>query len=87
LGRLVNPRIVLAEKSFDRAQTSIPRQTFVKGGSFYCAGNYCLNYWPTARQPQIVDTEMSHSDFRFIVPTAPTAAEEYREKWSWYADP
>jgi formylglycine-generating enzyme required for sulfatase activity len=39
----------------------------VKGGSYLCAPNYCLRYRPAARQPQMIDTGMSHIGFRCIV--------------------
>jgi len=67
-GPAVNPRIVSREKSYDPAQPQfrIPRKV-VKGGSFLCAPNYCLRYRPAARQPQMIDTGMSHIGFRCIV--------------------
>jgi formylglycine-generating enzyme len=75
-GPPVNPRIVSAEKSYDLAQPQfrIPRKV-VKGGSFLCAPNYCLRYRPAARQPQMIDTGMSHIGFRCIVRSAQTPAE------------
>lgn len=67
-GMLINPRIDSAENSYDPAQPQfhIPRKV-VKGGSHLCAPNYCLRYRPSARQPQMVDTGMSHIGFRCIV--------------------
>lgn len=67
-GVVKNPRIDNPEKSFDPAQPNfqIPRKV-VKGGSYLCAPNYCLRYRPAARQPQMVDTGMSHIGFRCIV--------------------
>ena len=67
-GPAVNPRITSAEKSYDPAQPQfrIPRRV-VKGGSHLCAPNYCLRYRPAARQPQMIDTSMSHLGFRCIV--------------------
>jgi formylglycine-generating enzyme required for sulfatase activity len=64
----VNPRIASADKSYDPAQPQfrIPRKV-VKGGSYLCAPNYCLRYRPAARQPQMIDTGMSHIGFRCIV--------------------
>jgi len=47
----------------------IPRRV-VKGGSHLCAPNYCLRYRPAARQPQMIDSSMSHLGFRCIVRTA-----------------
>ncbi|WP_276133775.1 formylglycine-generating enzyme family protein [Polluticoccus soli] len=64
----VNPRVVSPEKSFDECQPDIkiPRRV-IKGGSHLCAPNYCLRYRPAARQPQMIDTGMSHLGFRCIV--------------------
>jgi formylglycine-generating enzyme required for sulfatase activity len=63
-----NPRVTSAEKSFDPGQPGehIPRRV-IKGGSHLCAPNYCLRYRPAARQPQMIDTSMSHLGFRCIV--------------------
>ena len=44
----------------------IPRRV-IKGGSHLCAPNYCRRYRPAARQPQMIDTSMSHLGFRCIV--------------------
>lgn len=44
-------------------QFAIPRRV-VKGGSYLCAGSYCLRYRPAARRPQQIDTGMSHISFR-----------------------
>ena len=56
-----------AEQSYDPNQPNfrIPRKV-VKGGSYLCAPNYCLRYRPAARQPQMIDTGMSHIGFRCI---------------------
>ena len=64
----VNPRVVSAEMSYDPCQPTIkiPRKV-LKGGSHLCAPNYCLRYRPAARQPQMIDTGMSHLGFRCIV--------------------
>jgi formylglycine-generating enzyme required for sulfatase activity len=64
----VNPRVVSPEASYDPCQPAIkiPRKV-VKGGSHLCAPNYCLRYRPAARQPQMIDTGMSHLGFRCIV--------------------
>jgi formylglycine-generating enzyme required for sulfatase activity len=43
----------------------IPRKV-VKGGSFLCAPDYCMRYRPAARQPQMIDSAMSHLGFRCI---------------------
>lgn len=63
-----NPRIESPDGSYDpmQPQFRIPRKV-VKGGSHLCAPNYCLRYRPAARQPQMVDTGMSHIGFRCIV--------------------
>jgi formylglycine-generating enzyme len=70
-GPAVNPRIASNEKSYDPRQPAIriPRRV-VKGGSHLCAPNYCLRYRPAARQPQMVDTGMSHLGFRCIMRAA-----------------
>ena len=67
-GPTSNPRISSPEKSYDanQPQFQIPRKV-VKGGSHLCAPNYCLRYRPAARQPQMVDTSMSHIGFRCII--------------------
>ena len=67
-GVMVNPRIDSEEGSYNPAQPEfrIPRKV-VKGGSHLCAPNYCLRYHPAARQPQMIDTGMSHIGFRCIV--------------------
>ena len=64
----VNPRILSPDQSYDprQPQFKIPRKV-VKGGSHLCAPNYCLRYRPAARQPQMIDTGMSHVGFRCIV--------------------
>jgi formylglycine-generating enzyme required for sulfatase activity len=48
------------------AQFRIPRKV-VKGGSHLCAPSYCFRYRPAARQPQDIDTGMSHLGFRCVV--------------------
>jgi formylglycine-generating enzyme required for sulfatase activity len=67
-GPPANPRIISPEKSYDPAQPQfrIPRKV-VKGGSYLCAPNYCLRYRPAARQPQMIDTGMSHIGFRCMI--------------------
>lgn len=62
-----SPRAATAEQSYDPGQPQfrIPRKV-VKGGSFLCAPNYCLRYRPAARQPQMIDTGMSHIGIRCI---------------------
>jgi formylglycine-generating enzyme required for sulfatase activity len=51
----------------DRAPggTLIARRV-VKGGSHLCAPNYCERYRPAARQPQEVESSMSHLGFRCV---------------------
>jgi formylglycine-generating enzyme len=67
-GVAVNPRIADADQSYNPQQPMfrIPRKV-VKGGSFLCAPNYCLRYRPAARQPQMIDTGMSHVGFRCVL--------------------
>jgi formylglycine-generating enzyme required for sulfatase activity len=67
-GMIVNPRVTSPAQSYDpnQPQFRIPRRV-VKGGSHLCAPNYCLRYRPAARQPQMVDTGMSHIGFRCII--------------------
>ena len=62
-----NPRVILPDASYDpgQPQFKIPRKV-VKGGSHLCAPNYCLRYRPAARQPQMIDSGMSHVGFRCI---------------------
>jgi formylglycine-generating enzyme len=62
-----NPRGATADGSYDPLlpRARIPRKV-VKGGSFLCAPNYCRRYRPAARQPQMVDSAMSHIGFRCI---------------------
>jgi sulfatase modifying factor 1 len=64
----VNPRVVSPNQSYDpcQPQIKIPRKV-VKGGSHLCAPNYCLRYRPAARQPQMIDTGMSHIGLRCVV--------------------
>ncbi len=68
-----NPRVTSTEQSHIPGQPGehIPRRV-IKGGSHLCAPNYCLRYRPAARQPQMVDTSMSHLGFRCIVRPEPT---------------
>lgn len=67
-GPAVNPRIVSEAKSYNphRPQFRVPRKV-VKGGSHLCAPNYCFRYRPAARQPQMIDTSMTHIGFRCIL--------------------
>jgi len=43
-----------------------PRKV-IKGGSYFCASNYCSRYRPTARQPQEVDLSTGHVGFRTVL--------------------
>jgi formylglycine-generating enzyme required for sulfatase activity len=54
-------------ESYDPNQPNvrIPRKV-VKGGSHLCAPNYCLRFRPAARQPQMIETSMSHLGFRCV---------------------
>ncbi|HYJ24880.1 MAG TPA: formylglycine-generating enzyme family protein [Acidimicrobiia bacterium] len=63
-----NPRVTSPEQSYNPGQPGehIPRRV-IKGGSHLCAPNYCLRYRPAARQPQMIDTSMSHLGFRCVV--------------------
>ena len=63
-----NPRVESPSQSYDprQPQFGIPRKV-VKGGSFLCSPSYCLRYRPAARQPQMIDTGMSHLGFRCIL--------------------
>lgn len=63
-----NPSGGTERESLDprQPQFEIPRRV-VKGGSHLCVRNYCFRYRPAARQPQPVDTGMSHLGFRTIV--------------------
>ncbi len=63
-----NPRGSPIDASYDPHQPaiSVPRKV-VKGGSFLCAPSYCQRYRPAARQPQMVDSAMSHIGFRCVV--------------------
>ncbi len=63
-----NPRGAHCETSYDpnQPQVRIPRKV-VKGGSHLCARDSCFRYRPAARQPQMIDTGMSHLGFRCIM--------------------
>ena len=67
-----NPRGAPAEASYDPRQprVRIPRKA-VKGGSFLCAPSYCRRYRPAARQPQMMDSAMSHLGFRCVIRETP----------------
>lgn len=62
-----NPRGGAKEQSYDARQLDVPiPRKVLKGGSHLCAPNYCFRYRPAARQPQMVDTGMSHLGFRCV---------------------
>jgi formylglycine-generating enzyme len=64
-----NPRVTSPDGSHaasDQPASNIPRKV-IKGGSHLCAPNYCLRYRPAARQPQMIDTSISHLGFRCTV--------------------
>jgi sulfatase modifying factor 1 len=63
-----NPRGGEREASINphHSHFRIPRKV-VKGGSHLCAPSYCFRYRPAARQPQDIDTGMSHIGFRTVV--------------------
>jgi len=66
-GPSTNPRITSPDKSYDPTQPQFRLvRKVVKGGSHLCAPNYCLRYRPAARQPQMIDTGMSHIGIRCI---------------------
>lgn len=70
----VNPRSDEPSFSYDAHEPGgahIPRRV-VKGGSHLCAPNYCQRYRPAARQPQQVESGMSHLGFRCIRRVSPT---------------
>ena len=92
----VNPRITSPDHSYDprQPQFKIPRKV-VKGGSHICAPNYCLRYRPAARQPQMIDTGMTHIGFKCIIRTTgrqegngkditTELPKEYKETENWY---
>jgi formylglycine-generating enzyme required for sulfatase activity len=66
-----NPRGAPMEGSYDprTPQFRIGRKV-VKGGSFLCAPNYCRRYRPASRQPQMIDSAMSHIGFRCVAPSS-----------------
>lgn len=51
---------------FDPEYPLEPRRV-IKGGSFLCSAQYCLNYRPSARRGMAQDTSMSHTGFRCVV--------------------
>ena len=64
-----NPSVADPAGSYDAHEPGgahIPRRV-IKGGSHLCAPNYCLRYRPAARQPQQIDSAMSHIGFRCVL--------------------
>jgi formylglycine-generating enzyme required for sulfatase activity len=62
-----NPRGGDERASLDPAQPQVPiPRRVVKGGSHICARDACFRYRPAARQPQMIDTGMSHIGFRCV---------------------
>ena len=53
------------DKSYDPLEPFSPKRV-TKGGSFLCAGNYCVNYRPSARQATAFDSGQSHIGFRCV---------------------
>lgn len=62
----VNPRGGSKRESLDPRIPAAPPRKVIKGGSFLCSPEYCLRYRPAARQPQTIDTAMSHIGFRCV---------------------
>lgn len=54
-----------AESSFDTTDPYTPKRV-IKGGSYLCATNYCMNYRSSARIGSADDTGMSHIGFRCV---------------------
>ena len=48
-------------------RSGTPALKVVKGGSHLCAPNHCRRYRPAARQPQSIDTSLSHIGFRCVL--------------------
>jgi formylglycine-generating enzyme required for sulfatase activity len=63
-GLPVNPRIISPEQSYNPVPDPADGG---EGGLVPLRANYCLRSRPAARQPQMVDTSMSHIGFRCIV--------------------
>ena len=42
------------------------QERVIKGGSFLCAANYCVNYRPSARQGHSFDSGTSNVGFRCV---------------------
>ncbi len=62
-----NPRVAIAEQSYDPRQPAIriPRKV-LKGGSHLCAPTYCRRYRPAARHPEMIDSATTHIGFRCV---------------------
>lgn len=64
-----NPRVTDPEGSYAEDEPGgahVPRRV-IKGGSHLCSPAYCLRYRPAARQPQMVESAMSHLGFRCVL--------------------
>ncbi len=64
---LDNPRGGKPEKSFSPEDAARILRKVMKGGSYFCAPNYCRRYRPAARMAQPIDTSTCHLGFRCIV--------------------
>jgi formylglycine-generating enzyme required for sulfatase activity len=49
------------------------KERVIKGGSYLCAANYCVNYRPSARQGQSFDSGTSNVGFRLVKSTGKKA--------------
>jgi formylglycine-generating enzyme required for sulfatase activity len=47
------------------------QERVIKGGSYLCADNYCVNYRPTARQGHAYDSGSSNVGFRCVKDSEP----------------
>lgn len=61
---VVNPQG--PEKSYDPDEPYQPKRV-IRGGSFLCSANYCVNYRPSARRGTATDSGMSHLGFRCVL--------------------
>jgi formylglycine-generating enzyme required for sulfatase activity len=52
--------------SHDPTEPYAPKRA-IKGGSFLCSPDYCINYRPSARSGANFDTGMSHVGFRCVL--------------------
>ncbi len=64
------------DRPHDPTEPSAPKRV-IKGGSFLCSPQYCVNYRPSARSATNFDTGMSHLGFRCVrTPQTPPAEKE-----------